>query len=270
MRKETFHILKIHANIHELKKLLLLLVSLLLLGCATTSEIALVKSETDSIKNIALITRLAKPDIQVFDLTDRKSKVAVAGVLGGYAVTAITAAIEKRRSVAGDPDEITSELKDALIKAIFEKNIMEVMAQKLNVTLIKENIAIEHGPSPGESKLLDYSFLENHAGFDAFLIMDFAYGLAAYSQGPASAAVNADVMLIKSEGRRQVMNKNIVCDTIYLGGHTVAEYKAFQARLFKEEFAEAVRSLGRVMVVHLTMAPSSVSKPSFWGRPELK
>jgi hypothetical protein len=252
-------------------RLLLLpfLFSLTLTGCATT-RVDVLSYKVEGIEKIAVIIRLTDNQLQVFNQTGPQrvfvaAPATPAGLASGFvaagATKAILAEIKVRKSLGGNPDELQRELKDFSVEETFDRSFAEVFRQELNIIDPEEtkNIQFERNLSDG---IVNYSPLRERFGTDAVLIIDFQYGLAAYAKGPASTAINADVTVVKIAENRVLLSQSILCDTPWLGGHSLAQYKADNARLFKEEIAEAAKSLARVMVVHFTMAPSTPPKKS--------
>ncbi len=254
----------------------LLLLVLFLSGCATTT-VDLVKHDAESVRKIALITRLSNDRLQVFDQTGPKrmyvaapatpAGIAAGLVVGGVA-KAVVAGIKKNRSLSGDPNDLQNELGDSRIDLIFDSTFMDEFGQKFEIVAPQVSKDVRLEPNPAEGGQADYSPFQKLFGADSVLVIDYQYGLAAYDKRPASAAISADVSLISVGENRVILHKSIFCDTSWRGGHTVSEYKADNARLFKEEIAEDVKGIAGVLVVELTMAPSNAPQKGVFGLPQ--
>jgi hypothetical protein len=234
-------------------------------NCSTTSTGYLLKSDADRIKRIAIVSSLSDNRLHVFDKTGpaRNTYLFVpatpTGIIGGLAaagtIKAIDKEIKKRRSVGGDPDDLARELEGFPIEATFDNRFTEVFAQTLSVVHPQETKNI--GRIPAADGTIDYSSLQQDFAADTVLTIDFQYGLAAYAGETASAAINAQVSMVNIAEKRVIMSRTVLCDTRFLGGHTVEEYKADKARLFREEIAEAARSMAKVILVYVTMPLSN-------------
>lgn len=250
-----------------------MLVVAFLSGCATETDYVL-KNDADNIKLIAVVSSLSDPRLVIFDKTGPGPEAFVfvhfdpVSIAAAYAVAGIAKTIDKEikksRSLGGDPDDLVREMEGFPIEAVLDNRFAEVFGQKVSIVHPHETKGIELDPPREAEGTIDYSPLKRRFGADTALLMDYRYGLAFYAEQKASAAVSAEVSLVDINDGRVIMRTRILCDTPFLGGHTVDEYKADNARLFKEEIAEAARSLASVMVVYVTMPLSAPPEESIW------
>ena len=104
----------------------------------------------------------------------------------------------------------------------------------------------EKETSDGET-IKDYTILKEKFNTDTILEIDFIYGLAAYENEYASAVISADVFVINIDDNKLLMKKTILSDEYFKMGHTVEEFSANNAELFKRELIEAIYGCSYLM-----------------------
>ena len=239
----------------------------MLAGCATGPQ-RLSEEEIGSIKKLAVISTCPDEEIKVLDHTGvwKKSYTgyqfgAIGGLIDGI-VLGIEAKIKINKSLGGDPDLLRREMKGYPIKAVFDESFSQAFKGKFEIVSASDcDLLLRRLKSEGENTeraaIEDYSVLHRQLGADTVLVVDFVYGLAAYTGAKANAVVSANVSLINAVDNRRIMKRRIDSDIWRTEGHTIDEYRADGARVYKDELVNAIKVIA-TQVESFFVVPASL------------
>ncbi len=244
-------------------------------GCATAPQ-RLSEAEIGTIKKLAVITNCLDEKIHVVDHTGvwKKSYTgyqfgAIGGLIDGI-VLAPEASIRINKSLGGDPDLLRQELKGYPIKAVFDENFSQAFQGKFEIvsasdcdTLLK--LPASDGEHVKKAPVEDYSVFHRQFGADSVLVIDFIYGLAAYTGAKANAVVMANVSLINAADNKRIMKRQVASDIRRTDGHTIDEYRSDSAQVYKRELIEAIKVIARQVESFFVLPASLMPKEKGGG-----
>ncbi len=248
-----------------------LVISFIIGGCAGTIKV-LKQEDIRDIRKLAIVTSLLDKELKVLDHTGIESygdpRFGFPVFFLDVLLTAFSAAAAKYDSLGGDPDPLRQELVDFPIKKVFDENFTKFFSKNFEIISPQDvdNLGIAEYPEKesvdGET-IRDYTVLKEKLGVDTVLEINFIYGLAAYAEHSASTVVSADISVISIVENRILTKKTILSDSYYKSGHTVDEFKANGAELFKKEIPEAIRGVAHLVASGFGVA-LSLKEKSYW------
>jgi hypothetical protein len=228
----------------------LLIISLITIGCAGTPKV-LKQEDVQNIKRLAVVTSLKDNNLQILDRTGAKERT-----YGGYQFGALGAALESlilsgiasskvKSSLGGDPELLKKELVNFPAKILFDEYFVKTFTMNFEIVNPQDidKLGIKEYPekeTSDEKTVKDYTIIKEKFGTDTILEINFIYGLAAYESENASVVISADVSVIDVKDNKLLMKKNILSDEYFKMGHTIDEFRANNAELFKKELIEAI------------------------------
>ena len=227
------------------------LVLVFLSGCAgAPKEIA--SSRIGSIKKIAITTKAVESDCTVLDHTGVWQKTytggqfgVLGGVLGGLigsAILAVEANHKKKKSLGGSIDTLTKCLPDFNVKPIIDQELVKFLASKYEIVEPDHFDSISTNDS--EESYLELAREENA---DTFIKVEYTYGLAAYAEESASAAIDVQLQVYDVATKQVLLKKAINSDTFFKKSRTVDEFASNNAELFKRDILSASEALSKLV-----------------------
>jgi len=251
---------------------IIFLTLLVVIGGCTSIPKQLKQEDAQNIKKLAIVTFLADNNLKVIDQTRIRQKTyggfmfGAIGALLEAAVLETEAQLAKRHSLGwGNPTDVKRELADYPIKKVFDDNFIKIFSNNYKNCEILcpqylDSIETSEYPmlkSSSGKKIRDYSTLDKKLNVDTVLEIDFMYGLAVYEFERSSAIISGTVSVINIRENKLLMRDLILSDKYYKDGHTVNEFKADGAQLYKKAFLEAVDAFGRLVATDFGVATTS-------------
>ena len=233
------------------------LILVFLSGCASVPE-EIASSRIGSIKKIAIATKAVESDCTVLDHTGVWQKTYTGyqfGALGGLIEGAILAAEadhKKKKSLGGSIETLTKCLRDFNVKPIIDQELVEFLASKYEIVEPDHFDVISTNDS--EEGYLELA-KEEHA--DTFIKVEYTYGLAAYAEESASAAIDVQLEVYDVATKQALLKKAIKSDAHFKKSRTVDEFAANNAELFKRDIVSASEALSKLVGSELGVEPTT-------------